>query len=336
MKIRYVIIKQTVGKERTGHMRFSVICSLLLLLMILGIGSAGINAPGAAIRLTSEDGIYKMNPVWSPDGSKIAFTGRNYAGLWIINSNGSDLRQISDEPGSGYGFSWSTDSKSIVARVARFEKLRRFNAVKLYDLENNSARQLTDYVTRMPVLPQWINFDQNVLLLKSGQMEVVDSGKKIMLKAGRPAAKICFWQNEKIMVYEPEKNSSTTLDPFPGSRYLNPQLSPDGSKIAFEVAGKGIFVMSNNGAMIIELGEGRKPRWSPDSGWLIYSISRDDGYQITSSDLFIIRADGNEKTAITKTDTELEMNPDWSPRGNQIAFDTVYGGYIYVINLEVQ
>jgi len=30
------------------------------------------------------------------------------------------------------------------------------------------------------------------------------------------------------------------------------------------------------------------------------------------------------------------MNPDWSPRGNQIAFDTVYGGYIYVINLEVQ
>ena len=49
-------------------------------------------------------------PRWSPDGSSIAFSGANHDGVFVMNADGSGVRQIS---ANGAGPAWSPDGKRL-------------------------------------------------------------------------------------------------------------------------------------------------------------------------------------------------------------------------------
>ena len=107
----------------------------ILTLIFIGSSSftiAGLKVKGTPIKLIGGDGAIYMRPLWSPDGSKIAFTTARYQGIWIMNADGSLVQQITDEPAAGFGFEWSSDSKAILSRVAKLDKRYRYNAVKLF------------------------------------------------------------------------------------------------------------------------------------------------------------------------------------------------------------
>jgi len=147
-------------------MRLTILFSFLLILLVSGLAFAGepaLISVGQAQAVTGE-GIYAMNPRWSPDGKKIAFTEPKYAGIWAFDLQTKDYFQITDEAGAGYGFRWSADGSKILARVSKFENYRRFNAVKVFDLKNSKSYQLTDYRTQMPALPQWAADNNHVYL----------------------------------------------------------------------------------------------------------------------------------------------------------------------------
>jgi Tol biopolymer transport system component len=59
-------------------------------------------------------------PVWSPDGSQVAFASNrsgpaNTGQVWLMNPDGSDLRQISFGPWSHAQPAWAFDGRSIYA-----------------------------------------------------------------------------------------------------------------------------------------------------------------------------------------------------------------------------
>jgi Tol biopolymer transport system component len=83
-----------------------------------GFGLVSVNADGSnPILLTG--GINSDNlPVWSPDGTKIAFirwnSQLNTPSLYVINSDGSNLIKVGDNIISSFQvFSWSGDSKQL-------------------------------------------------------------------------------------------------------------------------------------------------------------------------------------------------------------------------------
>lgn len=59
--------------------------------------------------------VYDVGPVWSPDGSKIAFSSnRNFRfGLYTMNADGSNVRLITDEVPDPGGAAWSPDGSRI-------------------------------------------------------------------------------------------------------------------------------------------------------------------------------------------------------------------------------
>ena len=83
----------------------------------------------------------------------------------------------------------------------------------------------------------------------------------------------------------------------------------------------------------MDLGEGHRPQWASDSKRLIYMITKDDGYQYLSSDIYCITIDGSGKKRLTHTEDELEMNPSWSPDGKKIVYDVLGEGAIYMIEI---
>jgi Tol biopolymer transport system component len=273
-----------------------------------------------------------MNPVYSPDGSKIAYTKSNYQGIWIYELQTQITYVLTDESAAGFAFKWSFDSKSILTRVAKYEEMKRYNAVKVFDIETRESNQLTDYKTMMPYLPVWADGDSKIYLPVKGDDEIFLSNKeKNNLITNKM---IAFEKNNKVIVKNLSSHSEQAFEPIKDGQYINLSISPNGSKIVFEVVGGNVFMMNSDGTNLIDLGIGNRPRWSFDSNKIIYMITEDDGQDFIASDIYVINADGTQKRNLTSTDDLIEMNPCFAPDGKSIVFDVVNDGSIYLMNIE--
>ncbi|WP_020402505.1 PD40 domain-containing protein [Gracilimonas tropica] len=314
------------------------ISSTLFLLSILSLQLSVFTATaqpvpqGEPTKIIEEPDMVFMNPSWSPDGEKIAITSARYQGLWITDENGQNLRKVTDEE-AGFGFSWSSDSESILTRVSEYQNRRRKLAVKIFHTDG-SADQITEYRDEMPALPTWADFDQQVVLINEGEVEAFDSQKEVPAamkqKTRQPFYVLKTDQIAKGMVPE---NSTENISPFQDATYLNLQVSPDGRKLAFEVYGGNLYVMNIDGTGLMDLGKANRPKWAPDSKYIVAMVTEDDGHNITKSDLYALSVDGTNRINLTSSTDLIAMNPDWSPNGQQILFDTSQDGAIYVLNI---
>jgi Tol biopolymer transport system component len=273
-----------------------------------------------------------MNPVYSHDGNKIAYTKSNFQGIWIYELLSQSTYQLTDESAAGFAFKWSADSKSILTRVAKYEDLKRFNAVKVFDVESRESKQLSYYQTMMPYLPLWANGDSKIYLPLKGDDEVYSSSKEKNRLITNNI--IAFEKNNKVVIKNLSNNSEQSFEPIKEAQYINLSISPDETKIVFELLGGNMFTMNIDGTTLIDLGKGNRPRWSFDSKKIIYMIAEDDGHDYTASDIYTINADGTQKINHTNTNDTIEMNPCFAPDGKSIVFDVVNDGSIYLMNIE--
>jgi Tol biopolymer transport system component len=116
------------------------------------------------------------------------------------------------------------------------------------------------------------------------------------------------------------------------SNQLNgsPVWSPDGQKILFERYYGGsrmeLYTMNVDGTTKQKIARIRTrtdlagfwcacPAWSPDGTKIAY-----EAIVGKNPAIFVMNADGRERTQITHRTRTREENPDWSPDGTQIAF----------------
>jgi tricorn protease len=75
---------------------------------------------GEALRLTTGTGI-EDNPIFSPDGTKIAFTGE-YGGnvdVYVVDAGGGVPKRLTYHPGEDIPVGWTPDSRRILFRSGR-------------------------------------------------------------------------------------------------------------------------------------------------------------------------------------------------------------------------
>ena len=98
--------------------------------------------------------------------------------------------------------------------------------------------------------------------------------------------------------------------------WMNVDVSPDGSRIAFDMLGD-IYVMPITGGTPTRIAAGlayeQQPRWSPDGTRIAFVSDRGGG-----DNIWIMSANGSEPKQLTKEEFRLLNQPSWSPDGRYI------------------
>ncbi len=125
---------------------------------------------------------------------------------------------------------------------------------------------------------------------------------------------------QRVSLFQPE-------DVFQLERAVDPQISPDGSRVVYVRAGSDIMTDRSRSALWIVNADGSnhrplasgpnnysRPRWSPDGGRVLY-VSTEDG----RAQIFVRWLDSGHETKLSNL-TRSPGGMSWSPDGNWIAF----------------
>ena len=264
------------------------------------------NADGTNLtRLTTPGFAFDGEPVWSPDGSRIAFTRwQESQEIYATNVDGGGLTRLTNSPGPDFSPAWSPDGSKIAftsQRDGNFE-------VYVMNSDGGGQTRLTNNPHSDDSQPAWSS-----------------DGTKITFISGRDG-------NNEIYTMGAGGNSQTRITNSPASEFA-PHWSPDGNTIAFatyQAFNPEIYVMDDDGGGLLNLtnhpAADYAPAWSPDGTRVAFTSERDG-----NAEIYVMNSDGSGQTRLTNHPT-ADIDPDWSPDGSKIVFTGSDG--IYVINAD--
>ena len=316
-------------------------------------------AKSTLVRLTNNSAI-DSRPVWSPDGSSIAFAsnrdGKNE--IYVMNADGSNIKRLTNNMVDDGNPSWSPDGRRIL-----FDTERDGNReVYLMDadggnqirLTRNNATDLTAtwspdgnliaFASNRDTGPPYNPYNLDIYLMNvdgSNVRRIVDDleydvgpqwspdGREIVFLSGRKGNFDVFKMNADGTN---QRNLTPDYDKADGA----PIWSLDGNNIAFtrRIDGKNqVFIMDPDGANLKRVtnngANNDLPGWSPDGAKLVFQTDVDGNWEIYTTSV-----DGD---LVQLTDDAADdLAPDWSPDGNKIVFSSNRNGkqHIYVMNAD--
>ncbi len=231
-----------------------------------------------------------FQPRWSADGESLAFTSARDGNpeVYLMDADGTDQARLTSFPGNDYNPTWSPDDRKIA--FERFD-----NGIYDVYVVNPDGTGLTN--------------------LTAGQ----GGSEPVWSPDGR---KIAFISGNNVFSMNPDGSGRLRLTSYPvPSRDShrepgNPDFSPDGSKIAYDLVWGGgtffawsIVVMNADGTGAVEhhgFGQGlAEPAYSPDGSRLIFDC--DGGI------CDLPPPSSPEFTPVPWT-SRLDSGPSWGPK----------------------
>jgi Tol biopolymer transport system component len=256
-------------------------------------------------------------PAWSPDGTRIAFQSNRTGDheIYVMNADGSGVRQLTDSDGLDVHPSWSPDGSRIVFASARTTQMYSSpGKLQIYVMDADGQHpvrltnnQVNDYS------PEWSPDGQRIAFLsdRDGIPEVY------------------------VMRLDGSQQTNVTAHLPKGTERGNPHWHPDGVHIVFDADTSrryNIFSVKFDGTDFRQLTRGGNPvfaaslaRTAPN---LAYSESIGSNWEIMAA-----AADGSGAVNVTN-DPGRDFWQSWSPDGRKLAFSSDRGGPfdIYVAN----
>ena len=312
------------------------------------------------INLTADSPVYDGAPVFSPDGTRIAFrSSREVGGIYVMGATGEDVRRITD---FGFDPAWSPDGTQIAfATEAIDSPMLRYEKSELWvaDVETGETRRVQEGDS---VQPSWSPNGKRIAFwtayidaAKVGERDFgtvrPDGTDRVMIDAPDSVDWRPVWSADgDEIVFASDRGGSMNLwrvaiDEESGelrgearpvtmpAGWSGPfALSADGSQLAYVVRAEGahLYGRAFDPAAAAPIGEpfqitgGSLPifSWdaSPDGEWVAFSNS---GRQ---EDLYLVRGDGSELRKITD-DLNKDRGVAWVNDQRLIFYSNEGGGY---------
>ena len=166
--------------------------------------------------------------------------------------------------------------------------------------------------------------DKVVLKPQHGAVKAIVGSKGVAIVGEKKswnlkkAGLLCWTQGPNL--YVARNGKVRNLHPVDGvTGYLWSSISPDGTKIAFVAAGKGLYVCDLNGKVLYELGLFLMPCWLGSDH--IVAMSNSGNVRLTGSHIYVMTVDGK------RTDVLVEDAQSIQPMtiGNTVVYTTREG-----------
>lgn len=261
-----------------------------------------INADGTGqTKLTQGESIIDDDPVYSPDGSKIAFSRRSgfRTEICTMNADGTNVVTVISGAGDPETHnaqpSWSPDGTKFVFTSNRSHPGKFEIWIASADgsglVRVTTSVQLTSEIFSADTDPAW-----------------APDGTKIAFASNREGPGLTDTELYVINVdgSNPVKLTSNALDD------RMPAWSPDSQRIAFVISnGVGIHIINRDGTNLVPvITFSAWPAWSPDGTKLAFV--QNDANNFNRGTVFIIKTDGTEKVKVTNNPDGARA-PSWAP-----------------------
>ncbi len=329
-------VQSTNGQKRVNNSmlvisRLALISGFILIFCTTAFAQP--QAAGEPFKLVSSEAVNYLNPKWSPDGSTIAFSSDNHDGIWLVNADGSNMRLLSTDSGIGFGYAWSPGGDFILGRASHFINQRRFQDIKIIDVINGEAEILVKQARGIRTLPAWSQNGARIALPIGEDFEYLTSDKLQQNALPAKTSNTVFAILDKLYAADTESRTESLIAEFDGRNIFGLSVSPNGEKAVFQVGGKGLHLVNADGTGLQHLGFAEQPTWTPDGQYIIATLLKDNGYVITSGELYAIDANTGEQFHLTAHTQVIAMNPSVSPCGKWITFDNPDDGNIYLMEV---
>ncbi len=293
------------------------------------------------------------DPVWSPDGKRIAFTAEDSGGtpqVYIEDAAGGSAKKITSIALGASGLLWSPDGQHIAFASDVFPECATdsCNAARENELENGKVK--AKFFTRLPyrVWNVWKDGKRSHLFvvnlnggspvdLTPGDYDTppIDLGGRMDYAFSPDSKEVCYVKNTDAMVAISTNNDLFTVSVEGGaskrittnpSNDNQPIYSPDGRYIAyraqmipgFESDRMRLMLYDRHDGKIIDLTEKYDRSvdevvWSPDSKTLYFNAD-DEGYH----NIFKVSAATGSVKRLTRHSTNEDMTI--TPDGKYLVF----------------
>ncbi len=267
------------------------------------------DADGGNQRRLTNNPASDHSPSWSPDGKRIAFIsdrdghphripGWFTSEIYVMNADGSNQQNLTNNPADDRDPSWSPDGK----RIAFMSRRDGNNEIYVMDADGGNQQNLTN------------NPDPNGHP-NDEEPSWSPDGAHIVFTARREA----HFENKFAVTYEiyvmdanGENQQRLTNN---RNNELLPVWSPDGKRIAFVSDRKGnldnfdIYVMDADGGNQQNLTNNRAwnwtPSWSPSGERIAFSSNKDG-----NTEIYVMDADGGNQQNLTNN-RHSDGSPAW-------------------------
>jgi Tol biopolymer transport system component len=243
-----------------------------------------------------------LHPSWSPDGRKIVFqaTQSGTSEIYVVNTDGSGVRNLSNDPDFDEHPVWSPDGRTIL-----FESWRGTVDLWVVDSSGTGLHDLTPF--------------------GGGDFSGVFSpdGRKVAYIGSRTGDK-------ELYVTDLAGASHQNLTNSPSVNEYYPSWSPDGQHIIY-VANQQIWIIGPDGAgrhqltFLQDSVQNSQVAFSPQGERILFETA--------SGAVSYVNADGSGQVTLTKDDPTLYKSAHWSPCGEYVAFNSRRNGssQIYLV-----
>lgn len=289
-----------------------------LALTLFGQTGRGLLLEMERLPIQGEDS--KVAPLPSPDGRFLAFTAPDYKGLKLVELATGRVSTLNEAPGAGFRAKWSPDGSSLAFRSSTGGERPLFLIVVAHP---DGVIETASALSRALSLPWWeeatLRFwkmgGERPVLQEAGP--ALEDGAVTSLVAATPDGRL--WRGGEAKTLQAEL--------VPGKVFCLPQLSPDDKRFVTESLDGHLYYGLVAGGPIEDLGPGSYPSFVRGGKALLFERTKDDGHEITASDIFLLDLETRKTSALTATPNRIERRPAMAGDGHTIFFDE--GGKIF-------
>ena len=139
-----------------------------------------------------------------------------------------------------------------------------------------------------------------------------------------------YTRGDKLYVVDGAGNKRAMQPVMDSDGYLWASLSPDGTKVMFEAASRGLVICDLKGKVLSELGQFLMPSWYNDD--YIIAMSNAGNPRLSGSRIWLLSVNGEDAKAISPQD-DRAVQP--MTAGGRVVYSILYSGEVKQLELDL-